>query len=47
MEETAGSNAFLTRDQVGRALVNCVVLGKRLVVVRPPENSVVPAETKP
>ena len=30
MEEAAGSNEFLTRDQVGRALFNCVVLGKRL-----------------
>ncbi len=33
--EAAGSNAFLTRDQVGRALYNCMVLGKRIVVVNP------------
>ena len=30
LEEAAGSNAYLTRDQVGRALFNCVVLGRRL-----------------
>lgn len=30
MEEAAGSNEYLTRDQVGRALFNCVVLGRRL-----------------
>ena len=30
LDEVAGSNAYLTRDQVGRALYNCVVLGKRL-----------------
>ena len=30
--ETAGSNAYLTRDQVGRALYNCIVLGKRIAV---------------
>ena len=35
MNEAAGSNAFLTRDQVGRALFNCVVLGQRLAVVNP------------
>ena len=35
LREAAGSNAFLTRDQVGRALYNCVVLGKRIVVVNP------------
>ena len=33
--EAPGSNAFLTRDQVGRALYNCIVLGKRIVVVNP------------
>jgi hypothetical protein len=32
LEEVAGSNAYLTRDQVGRALYNCVVLGHRLVL---------------
>lgn len=30
MNEAAGSNEVLTRDQVGRALFNCVVLGKRI-----------------
>jgi len=36
LDEVAGSNAYLTRDQVGRALFNCVVLGRRLTVL-PPE----------
>jgi hypothetical protein len=30
LDEVAGSNAFMTRDEAGRALFNCVVLGKRL-----------------
>ncbi len=30
LQEVAGSNAYLTRDQVGRALYNCVILGRRL-----------------
>ena len=30
LDEVAGSNAYLTRDQVGRALFNCIVLGRRL-----------------
>lgn len=30
LNEAPGSNAFLTRDQVGRALYNCVILGQRL-----------------
>ena len=30
MEEAAGSNRFMTRDQIGRALYNCIVLGKRI-----------------
>jgi hypothetical protein len=29
LQEAKGSNAYLTRDQVGRALYNCVVLGRR------------------
>ena len=29
LSEVPGSNAFLTRDQVGRVLYNCVVLGQR------------------
>lgn len=32
LDEVAGSNAYMTRDQVGRALFNCVVLGRRLVL---------------
>ncbi|MEN8126599.1 MAG: type II secretion system protein GspG [Planctomycetota bacterium] len=32
LDEVAGSNAYLTRDQVGRALFNCIVLGKRLTL---------------
>jgi hypothetical protein len=39
LHEAPGSNAFLTRDQVGRALYNCVILGRRLVVVNPPPAS--------
>lgn len=36
LHEAPGSNAFLTRDQVGRALYNCVILGRRVVVINPP-----------
>jgi hypothetical protein len=32
LQEVLGSNAFLTRDQVGRAIYNCVVLGRRVVL---------------
>jgi hypothetical protein len=39
LDEAAGSNAFMTRDQIGRALYNCVVLGQRLEVVNPEANS--------
>ena len=35
LDEAAGSNAFMTRDQIGRALFNCVVLGRRIEVVNP------------
>ncbi len=31
-EEAPGSNEFLTRDQIGRALYNCVVLGRRVAL---------------
>jgi len=31
LQEVPGSNAYMTRDQVGRALYNCVVLGKRVM----------------
>jgi hypothetical protein len=30
LDEVAGSNAYMTRDHVGRVLFNCLVLGKRL-----------------
>lgn len=30
--EVSGSNAFLNRDQVGRVLYNCIVLGQRVAV---------------
>jgi hypothetical protein len=30
--EVPGSNAFLNRDQVGRVLYNCIVLGQRVAV---------------
>ena len=36
LDEVSGSNAFLTRDQAGRALFNCVVLGRKLLL-QPPE----------
>jgi hypothetical protein len=29
LDEVPGSNAYLTRDQVGRVLFNCIVLGRR------------------
>ncbi len=35
LHDVPGSNAFLTRDQVGRALYNCVILGRRIVVINP------------
>jgi len=35
MNEAAGSNEFMTRDQVGRALYNCVVLGRRIEGANP------------
>jgi hypothetical protein len=37
MNEVAGSNAYMTRDQIGRALFNCIVLGKRVVLKPLPE----------
>ncbi len=30
LDETPGSNAYMTREQVGRALYNCVVMGHRV-----------------
>ena len=32
LDESGGDNSFMTRDQIGRALYNCVVLGERLIV---------------
>jgi hypothetical protein len=29
LHEMPGSNEFLTRDQVGRALFNCILLGRK------------------
>jgi hypothetical protein len=43
LDEAAGSNAFMTRDQIGRALFNCVVLGKRLSVQNPAPPAAPPA----
>ena len=30
LDEVSGSNAFMTRDEAGRGLFNCIVLGKRV-----------------
>ncbi|MFA7232227.1 MAG: hypothetical protein WC071_13225, partial [Victivallaceae bacterium] len=32
LDETAGDNSFMTRDQIGRALYNCVALGQRIIM---------------
>ena len=37
LDEVAGSNAYMTRDEAGRGLFNCVVLGKRLELTPPAE----------
>ncbi len=47
LDEAAGSNAFMTRDQIGRALYNCIVLGKRLEISNPGEESGKGAEAGP
>ncbi|MBL9148188.1 MAG: hypothetical protein JNM94_05780 [Phycisphaerae bacterium] len=39
LDEIAGSNAFMTRDQAGRALFNCLVLGKRVELAPREPNS--------
>jgi len=36
LEEAAASNRFMTRNQIGRALYNCVVLGQRVAVTPRP-----------
>jgi hypothetical protein len=28
----AGSNTYMTRDQVGRTLFNCIILGRRVAL---------------
>ena len=38
LEEAAGSNRFMTRNQIGRALYNCIVLGQRVAVTPRPLN---------
>jgi hypothetical protein len=32
LDEVAGSNAYMTRDRVGRVLFNCIILGRRLIL---------------
>jgi hypothetical protein len=44
MDEAPGSSIFMTRDQVGRALYNCLVLGRKLELDNPPAPA---AETPP
>jgi len=43
LDEVPGSNEFMTRDQVGRALFNCVILGQRLSIMNPPSDETAPA----
>jgi hypothetical protein len=43
LDETPGSNQFMTRDQVGRALYNCIVLGRRLELAA--EHDEIPSAT--
>jgi len=38
LAETEGSNRFMTRNQIGRALYNCIVLGQRVAVTPRPAN---------
>lgn len=33
-DDAGGSNAFMTRNQAGRALFNCVILGKKVEIVQ-------------
>lgn len=46
-EEAPGSNRFLTRYQVSRALFNCIVLGQRITVPPHEPGAGVPAEASP
>lgn len=41
-DEIPGSTEFMTMDQAGRALYNCVVLGKRLIVINPEDEQETP-----
>lgn len=34
-DEIPWSTEFMNMDQMGRALYNCIVLGKRLIVINP------------
>jgi hypothetical protein len=36
LEEAAASNRFMTRNQIGRALYNCIVLGQRVAITPRP-----------
>ena len=48
LDEVPGSNAFLTRDQVGRALFNCIILGKRIELdPKAAEAAEIPADKAP
>lgn len=41
-EEKPGDERFMTRDQVGRALYNCIALGKKCVIPAPQERQQAP-----
>jgi hypothetical protein len=36
LDDAAGSNNFMTRNQLGRALYNCIILGQRVSVTPRP-----------
>lgn len=44
LDETAGDNSFMTRDQIGRALYNCIVLGERIIVGAPGAGNAAPPQ---
>ncbi len=49
-EEAAGSNRFMTRGQIGRALYNCIVLGKHIQITpsqKPPAPTAPSPSSKP
>lgn len=39
MDEAPGSNEFLTRDRIGRAMYNCIILGRRLEMTGRPASA--------